>query len=62
MCDNGEIQERLALIETRLAQLAEGVNTIGSMMNQASDGINSLFEQVSSGGLFKMLGSLRGGN
>lgn len=57
-----EVQQKLAAIDERLDHLTVGVNAIGEMMNQASEGLNSLFQQFASGGgIMGLLGALKGG-
>lgn len=46
----------------QLKALTDAVNTVGAMMNQASEAINGLFNQFQQGGgLMGILGALKGG-
>lgn len=57
-----KVVQRLDQIDTRLDHLTVGVNAIGEMMNQASEGLNGLFQQFASGGgIMGLLGALKGG-
>lgn len=56
-----DINLRLSRMEEKQAALADGVNTIGAMMNQVADAFGQIMEQVNKGGIGALLGGMMGG-
>jgi hypothetical protein len=55
------MHNRLDRIEQQNAAIVEGVNTIGSMMNEFVDGFGKVMVQVQQQGIGSLLGGLMGG-
>lgn len=57
-----DIDTRLAVIESKIDALTEGVNLIGTMMNQVADVFDQTVQKLNQpGGLSGILGGLMGG-